>query len=628
MLDKESINTLITKINILDIVEDFCNLKQYGDNFLGLCPFHDEKHPSFNVNVKKNIFKCFGCGKGGNAIDFIILYKKFSYIEAIEFLSKKYNINVFKHIKKDDNNYKSVLLLINHYINAYLLNKMEDKSKNFDKGINFLYNRQISLNTIKKFQISYSTNNDVKNLLNFLINKGFNKDYIYDIGFVCKKYNGMLYNKFHDRVIFPIHSLSGNIVGFGGRTLLSKHNIKYINSSDSRIFSKKENLYGIFFTKNYIRNLDHCFLVEGYIDVISLYQNQIYNVVATLGTNISIKQIELIKKYTNNITLLYDGDTTGINSAIKNIDIMLQCDMDLSIVVLPNNQDPDSYINLVGNKLFINFIDNNKLDFLHFKYYQLIKKNEIKINIQSESIKSIINSISYVNDNIKRDLYINTASQLLNINKDVIVNELNKCILNRNKAGFNQNNIKNNNDILFKSEIKLKNSIYEYEILKIIIQYGNMPFKNNSLLRHYIIESIKNIDFKNKVILLIINSIKIKYYNDQFIDMKFYLSFNDTNIINIVNSILNKKSNISNKWNEKYEIKQNIKIKDLLKYINDIINRLLLCNILFDIYNISDELFNCINKIKIVDLQKKYLELNNQKNKIAKKLGISILNSI
>ncbi len=625
MINKYIVETVLNTSNIIDIISDFCTLKKQGNNYLGLCPFHIENTPSFSVNEHKNIFKCFGCGKGGNVVDFIKLYNKCSFNEAIIFLAKKYHISYENENVNHENTNIENLLLINNIVSNYYNNLLFDLYKENKDIFHFLKKRSISLETIKKFNIGYC-DNKIYNLISYLLDKGFDKKYILQLNFISKNNKNSIYNTFYNRIIFPIYSVSGNVLGFGGRLIFDNNKAKYINSSESLIFSKKSNLYGIFFTKNHIRFHDNCIIVEGYIDLLSLYQNGIHNVVATLGTALNDIHIKTIKNYTKNITLIYDGDDVGLKAMLNNIDMMLSLNINLYIVILPNKYDPDNYIRKIGKEKFTDFIINNRINFIEFKYKLLLDNNKNDPLKYSKGLKSIFTSISFIDSTVKQMSFIKFASNLLMIDPVLITDEVNLLKIKKQ----NSNKIIDNYTIdieLSKDDFTYKTSIYENEIFKIILLKGNDILLDNINIRTFVTNNIKNIVFKNENFISLFKELKKKFSDNDMIEISFFTNNTNQYVKNTSMSILSDKYSISNTiYDKSCLISKDSNI--ILSYINQIIYRLQLCNIISLIQNKYYQLLNCSNENEILKLQKDYLKLSNLKNQLASKLGIIFTKTI
>lgn len=435
MISQKSIQEVISTAQVQDIIEEYVSLKKRGVNMLGLCPFHDEKTPSFTVSPSKNIYKCFGCGKGGGAVQFLMEHDSLSFPEAIRLLASKYNITLEEDNKEDAEEYAEKKRLEDSYyiINDFALDFFKNNLYNSQDGkvigLSYFKERGFLESTLQKFQLGYSLS-DSKALTETAEKKLYKLEYLKDLGLTSRKG----YDFFRSRVMFPIHSVSGKVIGFAGRTLSSdKKQPKYINSPETPIYNKRKILYGMHLAKNSIRKKDNCLIVEGYTDVISLVQNGVENVVASSGTSLTNEQVRLVKRHTDNITFLFDGDAAGIKAALRGLDIVLENDMNISLVSLPDGEDPDSYIKAVGNAKFEGYLEENAKDFIFFKMDLLLDEAGNDPIKKAKLIKEIISSVAKLRDPIKRSLYVQRCSQALGMNEAILVKEVNKQIRNEIK---------------------------------------------------------------------------------------------------------------------------------------------------------------------------------------------------
>lgn len=428
-MDSLTIQRIIDTANIVDVVSDFVTLHKRGVNFVGLCPFHDEKTPSFYVSPSKGICKCFSCGKGGNAIHFLMEHEQMSFNQAAEWLAKKYGIP-FQHREYTDKEKelhrdRESMFIINQFAADFFTDSLySDRGRAI--GLSYLKNRKFRDDIIKKFQLGYCPDNG-HSTADAAIAKGFNKELLVKTGLCYQKEDGTLRDRFWGRVIFPVHSLSGKVVAFGGRIMKSDPKAaKYVNSPESIIYSKSNELYGLYFAKQAITRKDRCFLVEGYADVISMVQAGIENVVASSGTSLTKGQIRLIHRFTNNITVLYDGDKAGIKASLRGIDMLLAEGMNVKVLLLPDGEDPDSFSQKMGATKFQEYIDKHQIDFIRFKVNLLMEEASDDPISRSNLIKEITQSISVIDDPIVRSVYITECSQILHVGEQLLINDVNK----------------------------------------------------------------------------------------------------------------------------------------------------------------------------------------------------------
>ncbi|MBO5933241.1 MAG: DNA primase [Bacteroidaceae bacterium] len=428
-MDSLTIQRIIDTANIVDVVSDFVTLHRRGVNYVGLCPFHDEKTPSFYVSPSKGICKCFSCGKGGNAIHFLMEHEQMSFSQAAEWLAKKYGIpfqkREFTDKEKALHKERESMFIVNQFAADFFAeNLYTDRGRAI--GLNYLKNRKFRDDIIKKFQLGYCPDNG-HSTADAATAKGFNKDLLVKTGLCYQKEDGSLRDRFWGRVIFPVHSLSGKVVAFGGRIMKSDPKAaKYVNSPESIIYSKSNELYGLYFAKQAITRKDRCFLVEGYADVISMVQSGIENVVASSGTSLTNGQIRLIHRFTNNITVLYDGDKAGIKASLRGIDMLLAEGMNVKVLLLPDGEDPDSFSQKHSASSFQDYIDKNQVDFIRFKVNLLLEDASDDPISRSNLIKEITQSISVIDDPIVRSVYITECSQILRVDEQLLINDVNK----------------------------------------------------------------------------------------------------------------------------------------------------------------------------------------------------------
>ena len=432
MIDQPTIDRILDAAQIVDIVSDFVTLRKRGVNYVGLCPFHDDKTPSFYVSPSKGLCKCFSCGKGGNAVHFIMEHEQMSYPEALKYLAKKYGIEIKERELSSEEKLmqseRESLFIVNNFARDYFQNILKNHVDGRSIGMAYFRNRGFRDDIIEKFQLGYCTESHDA-MAQEAIKKGFKKEYLVKTGLCYETDDHRLRDRFWGRVIFPVHTLSGKVVAFGGRVLSSATKgvkVKYVNSPESEIYHKSNELYGIYFAKQAIVKQDRCFLVEGYTDVISMHQSGVENVVASSGTALTPGQIKLIHRFTNNITVLYDGDVAGIKASLRGIDMLLEEGMNIKVCLLPDGEDPDSFARKHNATEFQKFIQDNETDFIRFKTNLLLEdagKDPIK---RAELIGNLVQSISIIPEAIVRDVYIKECSQLLHVEDKLLVSEVAK----------------------------------------------------------------------------------------------------------------------------------------------------------------------------------------------------------
>ena len=444
MIDQATIDRIMDAAQIVDVVSEFVTLRKRGVNYIGLCPFHNEKTPSFSVSPSKGVCKCFSCGKGGNVVHFIMEHEQLSYYEALKWLAKKYNIEIKERELTDEekqaHSLRESLFVVNQFASEYFQNILYNNIDGQRIGMTYLRGRGFRDDIIKKFQLGYSTDNHDA-LARAALQKGYKEEFLVKTGLCYRKEDGTLRDRFWGRVIFPVHTISGKVVAFGGRVLSAATKnvqMKYVNSPESEIYHKSRELYGIYFAKQAIVRQDRCFLVEGYTDVISMHQSGIENVVASSGTALTSEQIRLIHRFTNNITVLYDGDGAGIKASIRGIDMLLEEGMNVKVCLLPDGDDPDSFARKHNATDYQAYINDHEVDFIRFKTDLLMEeagKDPIK---RASLISSIVKSISVIPDAIVRSVYIRECSQLLQMEEKVLIEATAKLIEQAREAKFKE----------------------------------------------------------------------------------------------------------------------------------------------------------------------------------------------
>lgn len=431
MIDSQTIERIQDTAQIVDVVSDFVTLRRRGVNFVGLCPFHDDRTPSFYVSPAKNICKCFACGEGGSSVHFIMKHEQLSYYEALKFLARKYNIEVVEkeltNEEKQAQSDRDSMFILNEFARDYFVKKLHGDPEGKAIGLSYFKERGFRDDTIKKFQLGYSL--EQRDAFSSEAQRGgYRRDYLLKTGLSAGgENNSPLIDRFRGRVIFPVHTLSGKVVAFGGRILKKAENTgKYVNSPESEIYSKSKELYGIYFSKSAIVKADKCFLVEGYTDVLSMHQAGIENVVASSGTALTHGQIRMIHRFSENITVLYDGDAAGIKAALRGIDLLLEDGMNVRVVLLPEGEDPDSFARKQNAEEFNRFIDEHEQDFIRFKTHLLLDEVGDDPIKKAGLITNIVQSISLIPDNIKRSVYIQDTATLLSTREDVVIAAVNK----------------------------------------------------------------------------------------------------------------------------------------------------------------------------------------------------------
>jgi DNA primase len=485
-IPKETVEQILQAAHIEEVVGEFVTLKKRGSNLWGNCPFHNEKTPSFSVNPARNIFKCFGCGKAGDSAKFLMEHEHYTYPEALRYLAKKYNIKIEEREQTAEEimqqSIREKMFNINEFADKYFVDTLWNTEEGKTIGLEYFRERGYFDPIIQKFHLGY---NPAKwdAFTQYAKENGYSDELLEQIGLSIKGNNG-LYDRYHGRVMFPIHNLTGKVIGFGGRILVNdKKSPKYQNSPESEIYDKKQTLYGIYFAKSAIAKQDECILVEGYFDVLRMHQIGIENVVASSGTSLTTEQIRLVKRYTKNITMLYDGDSAGIHAALRGTDMILAEGMNVRVVVLPPEHDPDTFGKDYSVEYVSNYLKDNAKDFIRFKTELLLKDAENDPIKRSELIKDIVETISVVPDNIFRINYVKECCRLLDMSEQALTNELNKLLRAKFKKsiGVDENIVPEANTTTTtqqKQEDNIEDQLpagyyQERELVKLLLMYGN-----------------------------------------------------------------------------------------------------------------------------------------------------------
>lgn len=493
MIDHATIERIKDAANIVEVVSEFVTLRKSGSNYKGLCPFHDEKTPSFYVSPARGTCHCFGCGKGGNPVGFIMEHEQMTYPEALRWLARKYHIEIKERELSDDEkreqSERESMFIVNEWAASYFQHLMHDTADGVAIGMQYFRSRGFRDDIVSKFQLGFDST-DRRALAQEALRKGYKEDFLLKTGICYKNDRGELIDRYAGRVIFPWIGISGKVVGFGGRLLDSRTkgvNQKYVNSPDSEIYHKDRELYGIYQAKKAIAKEDRVYMVEGYTDVISMHQCGIENVVANSGTALSVHQIHILHRFTSNITLLYDGDAAGIHAALRGTDMLLSEGMNLKVLLLPDGDDPDSFARKHSAEDFRKYIEEHQTDFIEFKT-DLLLRNERDPLKRSEAINSVVRSISFVTNPILRDTYLHDCSVRMGINEATLINTLNNFIRsNREETASSLNNSQSTQTATQNSQLKIQNSPsplqqaskVEQMLVELVVRNGDTIIYNN-----------------------------------------------------------------------------------------------------------------------------------------------------
>ncbi len=568
MITRDTIQRIYDTVQIEDVVRDFVPLKKAGSIFKACCPFHQEKTPSFAVNPNKNIYKCFGCGKGGDSVNFVMEHEKMTFPEALRYLAQKYNIQVEETFSEKENNKevqdaRESLLIILNYATQFFKQQLFETEDGKAIGLPYFKERGFTENTINEFQLGYALDS-FDNLYKDAIAKGYNKDLLLKAGLIKEK-NEKYYDFFRDRVMFPIHNVSGKTIAFGGRILKKAENQpKYINTPETDVYHKSQIVYGIYQAKAEIRKHDVCFLVEGYTDVISLHQAGIKNVVASSGTALTKEQVLLIKRFSENMVILYDGDAAGVKAALRGLDIVLEQGMNVKIVLLPDNEDPDSFVKHRGTDETLRFIETHQQDFIFFKTNIGIKETENDPAKKADVIRDIVESIALIGDNIKRQLYIKQCAGIVDVPEAILVNEVNKIRtqqLKKNRIINEDEQAQITEHITEEIEHKQTHTkipfLYyqERDIIRILLEHGEKEMNDENSVAEFVIFDLFDVELKNNVFGKIIRLYIDAYQNETpFEDIKKPQNIEDPEVKETMIELMSSPHELSPNWFNKHEI--------------------------------------------------------------------------
>ena len=572
MIRTETIEQINQTAQIEEVIGDFLQLKKRGANLLGNCPFHNEKSPSFTVSPSKGIYKCFGCGKAGNSVNFVMEHEKYSYPEALRYLARKYNIEIVEEVQTDEEKQKATdregLYLVSEFARDFYSNLLHETEEGQTIGLSYFKERSFRTETIRKFELGYAPSG-WDNLSLAAVKQGNNPDFLEATGLSVKHESGKLNDRFRSRVMFPIHNMSGRVIGFGGRVLATdSKTAKYINSPESEIYHKSDVLYGAYFARKRIKELDVCYLVEGYTDVVSLHQAGIENVVASSGTSLTIGQIKVISRLTQNIVILYDGDIAGIKASLRGMEMILEEGLNVKIVLFPDGNDPDSFIRKQGSTAFENYLSINKQDFIVFKTNLLIKETQNDPIKKAELIRDLVETIAKIPDPIKASVFIQECSILLQTEEQLLLNELNK--IRRKKLSKNYS--EKNEEIPVSIETEVEEilerkgiEVQEEEVIRILLNYGSFLLPQTedekkelippSLIAEFVCAQMEEFEFENPVCKLVIQEFNKAIKTGAAIpSQQYFIENSDSSISNLAISLLSSRYMLSENWFKMHNI--------------------------------------------------------------------------
>ena len=582
------IDEIIQTARIEDVIGSFVNLKRTGSNLKGLSPFTDEKTPSFVVSPAKQIFKCFSTGKGGTVVSFLMEKEHFSYPEALKWLANKYNIAIPEERESTAEelailNERDSLYIINDFARNHFVNQLHESDEGKAIGLSYFEERGFRKDIIEKFQLGYCLNKS-DDFTKTALEKGYKLEYLERVGLVKSK-DDRHFDFFRGRVMFPIHSVSGRVLGFGGRTLfIDKKIAKYFNSPESVIYNKSEILYGLFFAKGDIIKYDNCFLCEGYTDVISLHQAGLVNVVASSGTSLTKDQIKLIRRYTQNITILYDGDSAGIKASFRGIDLILEEGMNVKVVLFPDGEDPDSFAKKSSTTEIETYISEHTQDFISFKADILLGESNDDPIKKAELIKDIVHSVSLIPNSITRSVYIQKIATIFGIEESVVSNELLRL---RRSVISKQLDAPELMDLQIEKEttsnihstligVRKQNDFHEFEVLRLMLKYGTLEIvvkedqhEVTTSLIEFVCQEITRdeLSFQNPLYLKMFSIFLDGLAENTLFTSSYFKRLEDQEIVSLVSDIESQEYEISSMWLAKYKIETRTELDQLYELV-------------------------------------------------------------
>lgn len=554
MIPQETVQRILDTADIVEVVSDFVTLKKRGVNYIGLCPFHNEKTPSFTVSPAKGICKCFGCGQGGSPVNFIMEHEQMTYVEALRYLAKKYHIDIVEREETEEEriakNERESMMIVTAYAEKQFEETLHQDSEGMSIGLTYLKKRGFRPEIIKKFHLGYCKD-DWASFSDQALQNGYEKKYLMDTGLSIEGKKGLM-DKYRGRIIFPIHSVSGRTVGFGGRILSNDAKAaKYLNSPESTIYHKSKLLYGLYFAKKSIVKEDKCFLVEGYTDVLSLHQAGIENVVASSGTALTIGQILLIKRFTPNVTVLFDGDAAGIKASLRSIDMLLEQGMNIKVLLLPEGEDPDSFAKKNSSSHFKEHIAKHEEDFIHFKTNLLLKNAANDPVEKANLIRDIVRSISVIPDSISRSVYIKSCSNLLEVQESILYNQVHTLISQKRRQPQQQ-------ETAIQPTKANKKDYEERALLRLLLNYGMHPMLDTSeqklLTGAYILDELATdeIVLSNPVYQQIITDFEREMPKENFRPEEFFRDHANKKVANLAIDLLSEPHRLSQIWTKNH----------------------------------------------------------------------------
>ena len=646
MIDHATIERILDTAEIVDVVSDFVTLRKRGVNMLGLCPFHNEKTPSFTVSPAKGIFKCFGCGKGGNSVNFIMEHENLTYPEALKWLAKKYSIDVVEEEESEEQKQlkdeRESLMIVSGFAQKYFTRYLWEENEGRTIGLSYFRERSFRDDILKKFEVGFAPDGKTP-FTDAAQKQGYKIDYLEKTGLTIKR-DDWLRDRFAGRVIFPIHNLAGRVIAFGGRILKDDKTVaKYLNSPESEIYHKSKVLYGIYQAKREISKVDKCYLVEGYTDVLSMNQAGIENVVASSGTALTVEQIRMVRRFTPNITIIYDGDAAGIKASLRGIDLVLEEGMNVKVLLLPNGEDPDSFAKKMGASAFLDFIQKNETDFIRFKTQLLLNETENDPVAKAKLITDIIRSVAVIPESITRSVYIKECSRLLDVSEEVLYAEVRKQKWKQNedfkKREERVKPVQAKPQIVETAVHKTDLSIVDIEFLRFLLKHCNRTIvmkdketreEYEILVKDMMIGEIEadNLISENPLFRKIFDDVADNLENEEFDPWKHFVYHPSGDVSRLATDLLSDKYIESKRWTKAGAFTE--KEEDILDVlIPRIISEYKLSKVklmLSEIEKAIDEASAANDFDRVIHEQSVYMNLKRVEKELSKVLGQRTIN--
>lgn len=652
MITRETIDKVLDAARIEEVVGDFVDLKKRGSSLIGTCPFHDEKTPSFHVSVSKGIYKCFGCGVGGDAIKFVMELEKYSYPEAIRYLADKYGVQVEQverspaQLEAQDT--RESLFVLSTWAGKYFKEQLWDTKMGQSIALSYFKERGYREDIILKFDLGYSPDQWTA-LSDAAIGSGFHHDYLKEIGLALEREDGSLYDRFRGRVIFPIHNFTGRVVGFGGRTLRTEKAVpKYVNSPESAIYQKSNVLYGLYFAKRAIKTNDVCYLVEGYADVLSMHQAGVENVVSSSGTSLTSGQIRLISRLTDNVVILYDGDAAGIKASLRGTDMLLEEGLNVKILLFPEGNDPDSYVQKHGSDAFKKYLIDHQEDFIFYKTKILLEDTDDDPIKRAEVIREVVKSIALIPDEIKISVFIQQCSHLLDIEERALLTELNKIRTQKAKKLGRKTQAarslrENSREDTPPADLFLTEGghgtapsgevftispdvLQEREIVRILLNYGaelaTWEGHGDIPVAPLLLNAINDITFEDRASAFIVDIFKEKALHFEIPEAKYFFSHGDREVQDLAITCVTTPYELSPNWNDE---KRKIYVREEREHLKELttqaIYRIKKRKVEKEMIKVREELKVTTNEEDIEILLAKYQKLKEAEKLLGDFLG-------